>query len=516
MHCGSTDGDDTMKGMSAVLPALACLWVGVAADAGLGQCPLSFGPSTTLPTASNYAQGVALGDFDNDGATDMAVCILAANVVSVYLGNNDGTFRAPVNYPTGNQPYWVLAADVSGDGRLDLVISNSNGASSADSTVSVLKGNGNGTFRAATNFAVRVSPRSMGLGDFNGDGLPDIAVADNETGGIAYLTILMNDPAAPGSFRPAVNYNAGTGAANSLAVADFNGDGRPDAAFANRVTNNVKIFVCNPDGTFTAGLTWATGTRPVSIVAGDFDGDSHADFATANEGANSVTVWYGTGNGFFVNTRDLPVGSSPEVIVARDVDGDSWPDLAAMNIAGTVSILLGAPYQTFHPATNYGGGSFGAGLAVGDINADGRLDLVVTNGNADTVSVRLGAVPLAVAITQQPTPVVAPAGQSASFSVGASGSPRLYQWRKNGVNLADGGPVSGATAATLSINPVAQSDDGAAFDCVVSNGCGSVRSNPAGLGVSGGCGSADFNGDGDIGTDADIEAFFRVLAGGSC
>jgi Immunoglobulin I-set domain len=125
----------------------------------------------------------------------------------------------------------------------------------------------------------------------------------------------------------------------------------------------------------------------------------------------------------------------------------------------------------------------------------------------------LGASP---AITQQPIGQGARVGDPVSYSVVAAGSAPTYQWRRNGVNLTNGGAVSGAASPTLTINPTGAGDAGAAYDCDVSNAFGSIRSNPAGLSLIPTCGSADFNGDGDLGTDADIEAFFRVLAGGNC
>lgn len=116
----------------------------------------------------------------------------------------------------------------------------------------------------------------------------------------------------------------------------------------------------------------------------------------------------------------------------------------------------------------------------------------------------------------QPGPVMVREGSPASFSVSPIGPPTTYQWRRNGVPLSDGGAISGATTATLTISPTVIGDAGAAFDCDVTDALGTIRSNPAGLSVTPRCGSSDFNGDGDVGTDEDIEAFFRVLAGGHC
>ena len=133
-------------------------------------------------------------------------------------------------------------------------------------------------------------------------------------------------------------------------------------------------------------------------------------------------------------------------------------------------------------------------MASTDFNGDTRLDLVMTNGTSFSLSVVLSTVPLPVALTQHPAGASAAAEQGVSFSVGATARRWSFQRRKNGVNLANGGAVSGSDTAVLTINPVSGADNGAAFDCIVSNGCGAVRSDPAGLAVQGGCGSADFNG----------------------
>ncbi len=116
----------------------------------------------------------------------------------------------------------------------------------------------------------------------------------------------------------------------------------------------------------------------------------------------------------------------------------------------------------------------------------------------------------------QPVPIMVREGAPASFSVSPIGPPTTYQWRRNGVPLSDGGPISGATSATLTISPTVIGDAGAAFDCDITDALGTIRTNPAGLSVTPRCGVSDFDGDGDVGTDADIEAFFRVLAGGHC
>jgi dienelactone hydrolase len=162
---------------------------------------------------------VAVGDFNRDGQLDLAVANQGSDNVSVLLGNGDGTFRTVVNYSTGpgSFPRSVAVADLNGDGKLDLVVGDS-----SSNNVGVLLGNGDGTFQAAANYGVGSSPVSVVVGDFNGDGKLDLAVASYG------VSLLLGN--GDGTFQAAGNYATSLGLISTLAVGDFNGDGRPDMA----------------------------------------------------------------------------------------------------------------------------------------------------------------------------------------------------------------------------------------------------------------------------------------------
>ncbi len=581
------------------------------------QCVLSFAAALNNPTATapNF---VVSGDFNGDGHPDLAVSNLSSNNVSILLGSATGTFQAAVNYPVGSFPDGIAVADFNGDGRPDLAVANASGGG-----ISILLGSGNGSFLAAVNYTVGANCASIAVGDFNDDGRPDLAVT-NYGGGHNYVSILLG--VGNGTFQAPVNYNVGNGP-DCVVVGDFNGDGRPDLAVANGNGTTVSILTGNANGTFQAAVNYNVGNSPKSIAVGDFNADGRPDLAVSNGNSNNVSILLGNAAGTFQPSVNYPVGNSPLSVAVGDFNGDSRTDLVVVDqLDATISVLLGNGNGTFQAATNFVTGSSPQTVAVADFNSDSRPDLAVVlfgntvstimntsfasfpsptitqqplpqlvqagasavftvaavgNGNpqplayqwrrngtplvnggnisgvatstltispatpADTASYDVlvsspacsgaplvtsstagvlavadqcaGEVPV---ITSQPTGQNAQSGATVGFSMVASSPPQLgpvtYQWRRNGIALANGGGVLGCTSQFLTLSGVATTDSGAAFDCVVTNSCGSARSDPAGLSVHNQCGSADFNGDGDLGTDADIESFFRVLGGGNC
>jgi hypothetical protein len=344
----------------------------------------------TFQAAVNYTAGgspysVAVGDFVRNGHLDLAVAN-GANV-GVLLGNGDGTFQAAPNFPAGESPGAVAEGDFIGNGRLDVAVANY-----FSGTVSVLLGNGDGTFRAAVNYAVVDHPTSVAVGDFDGDGTLDLAVANQGTDPDHKGTVSVLLGNGDGTFQPARTFNVGT-SPTSVAVGDFDGDGHLDLAVANAGTSpdftdsSVSVLLGNGDGTFQPARTFNVGTSPTSVAVGDFDGDGHLDLAVANGGTynasymdSSVSVLLGNGDGSFQPARNFLAGSIPSWVAVADFNGDGHLDLAVANFVGTVSVLLGNGDGTFQAAVDYGLGG-ASSVAVGDFNGDGRLDLaVVFNG----------------------------------------------------------------------------------------------------------------------------------------
>ena len=337
-------------------------------------------------TAGYDPMSVAVGDFNGDGVPDLVVANRVFNNVSVLLGNGDGTFQAAQPISAGTRPIFVAIGDFNGDGKLDLVVANE-----GSNNVSVLLGNGQGAFQAAQNFAAGTNPQSVAVGDFNGDGKLDLAVANEGSGDVSVL--LGN---GDGTFQTAVAFATGTNP-QSVAVGDFNGDGKLDLAVANGgdfssgAGGNVTVLLGNGDGTFQTALAFAAGDIPQSVAVGDFNGDGKPDLAVANLRSGDVSVLLGNGDGTFQAAQNFPAAGASSIAVG-DFNGDGKVDLAVAS--GSVSVLLGNGDGTFQAARGFVVGGSPWAVAMGDFNGDGKLDLATANGGGGlepgTVSVLMG------------------------------------------------------------------------------------------------------------------------------
>jgi hypothetical protein len=347
--------------------------------------PLSFDVGTS-------PRAVAVGDFNGDGVLDLAVANATINgTVSVLLGNGDGSFQPAHNFAAGDDPISVAVGDFNGDGVPDLAVAD-NASFGGTPGISVLLGNGDGSFQAARHFDAGANPRSVAIGDFNGDGVPDLVVAND---GSNDVSVLLGN--GDGSFQPARSFAAGN-VPLSVAVGDFNGDGIDDLAVANSQSNDVSVLLGNGDGSFQPARNYAAGTHPFGLAVGDFTGDGISDLAVTNYTTlGSVSVLLGNGDGTFQAPVSYATGDHSQAgdnsssVVIGDFTGDGIPDLAVANDSSTgpVSVLLGNGDGTFQPARNFLGGSGSQALAAGDFTGDGTLDLAVANLSGN-VSVLLG------------------------------------------------------------------------------------------------------------------------------
>jgi hypothetical protein len=335
--------------------------------------------------ASGAAYTVAVGDFNGDGIPDLAVAnnngSASPGSVSVLLGNGDGSFKAPVAYAAGSEAMSLAVGDLNGDGILDLVVVNHNSG-----TVSVFLGNGDGTFQSQVTYTTGSGPMSAAVGDFNGDGIPDLAVTNMWDGTVSVL--LGN---GDGTFRTQVAYATGIYPV-SVAVGDFNGDGILDLAVTNSGSGTISVFLGNGDGSFQSQITYAAGFGGESVAVGDFNGDGILDLAVANDSAGTISVLLGKGDGSFQSQVTYATGVTPMSVAVGDFNGDGIPDLAISNEgSSTVSILLGKGDGTFQSQASYATGAYPYSVAVGDFNGDGISDLAVANAGAGTVSALLGS-----------------------------------------------------------------------------------------------------------------------------
>ena len=290
-------------------------------------------PFQPLPVGTS-PDSIAAGDFTGDNRLDLAVANSQDNTVSVLLGNGDGTFQPQVTYAVGTSPDAIAVGDFNGDGRTDLAVANQ-----YNNTVSVLLGNGDGTFQPQITYAVGNEPDAIVAGDFNGDGRTDLAVVSQGSWPNYQGTVSVLLGNGDGTFQPQVTYAVGA-SPDAIVAGDFNGDGRIDLAVANENDDTVSVLLGNGDGTFQPQVTYAVGRDPAAIVSGDFTGDGRADLAVVNvawfyQSNDTVSVLLGNGDGTFQPQVTYTVGHVSAAIAEGDFTGDGHTDLAVTN-EGTI------------------------------------------------------------------------------------------------------------------------------------------------------------------------------------
>jgi hypothetical protein len=424
----------------------------------------------------NYASGgtvvysVAVADVNGDGKPDLVVANgnedNGDGSVGVLLGNGDGTFKPVVTYDSGAAlADFVVIADVNGDGKPDLVVANAGRDNGADGSVGVLLGNGDGTFRPAVTYdSGGQGPVSVAVADVNLDGKLDVLVANGCLGisncASGTVGVLLGN--GDGTFQPVVTYDDGGLLTAAVAAADVNGDGKPDMLVANRDPNSpVGVRLGNGDGTFQSEVFYGTGTNGVgasSIEAADVNLDGKLDILFVNDTdfSGGVGVLLGNGDGTFQPVTTYASGGSerggPGLAVA-DVNGDGKPDLLVANYAGycvpicggAVDVLLGNGDGTFQAVASYGSGGYGAqSVAVAHLGANDKPDAVVAhngNGPVGPVGVLLDADATKTTLVSSPNPSVF--GHVVTFTAtvkSAVGTPRGI------VVFFDGSTVLGSAA----------------------------------------------------------------------
>ncbi|MEA5605827.1 FG-GAP-like repeat-containing protein, partial [Nostoc sp. UHCC 0252] len=325
---------------------------------------------------------IVVGDFDKDGNIDLVTANKSSQSVSVLLGKGDNTFKPASTFSTvgfnGLNPSSVAVADFNKDGKLDLVTANN-----LSNNISLLLGKGDGSFQTAVNFALESAsaPISIAVGDFNGDGKSDIVTVNNASQNIS---VLLGNGA--GGFGTAKNFKVPS-RPSFVIVADFNKDGKSDLAVTSSYFNNVSILLGNGDGTFNSATSFDVGANPNSVVVGDFNKDNKLDLAVANYDSNNVSILLGNGTGGFGIATNFDVELNPASVTVIDFDQDGKSDLAVANAGSdTVSVLLGDGNGSFGIATNFVVGTKPYFLIVGDLNKDGKSDLVVANSESKNVS----------------------------------------------------------------------------------------------------------------------------------
>lgn len=322
-------------------------------------------------------------DFNGDGKLDLAHSNASANNVSVYLGDGTGGFGTATNFTVGTSPIGLAVGDLNMDNKLDLVVSNP-----GDNSISFLAGNGMGGFAAAVNTMGLSGPEGVAIGDIDNDTYPDVVVANPGANNVVILKgngmggLVMGTPVSVGA------------SARYLALADVTKDQKLDLLVPNQAGNTISFRPGNGNGTFGAGMDIAVGIDPYEIIVGDVNGDQSPDFLFTSSNTGKVGVLLGNGQGTFTAAAGSPftVGASPTFMSVADLNGDGRLDFATANqSSANLSILVGNGAGGFSavPTSPIAGGNGPTGVATGDFNGDGLIDLANTNFFANSAVVRL-------------------------------------------------------------------------------------------------------------------------------
>ena len=343
---------------------------------------------------------IVTGDFNRDGKQDVATADNFSDDVAVLLGDGHGKLTLKGLFPTGGAPTEVSGPSdiavglVNNDDIPDLVVTNE-----IANSVSVLIGNGDGTFQAAKNFDTGGSPEAVALADLNGDGKLDIATADLfgdtvEDPEDDSVSILFGN--GDGTFMPRVKVIV-PGGPQGIAAGNLDGTGLPDLAVSLSDRDQVVVLL-NDGGTFSPQTPMDVGQFPLRLVVADLDKMGTDDIAVVDDFVDSVSVLLGEGGGTFAPAQSYDTGEFPEAIAVGDVDGDGIVDLVTADSYGTIdfpdgtaSVLLGQGDGTFAPPQSFGVGLTPYGVGLADFDGDRSLDIVTANADSVDVSLLLNA-----------------------------------------------------------------------------------------------------------------------------
>ncbi len=345
------------------------------ADYGTGNAYILLGngdgtfvlKSTYVVNQPYYSPSIAVGDLNHDGKLDLVFPTSA-----VLLGVGDGTFKMTWFPPIPGAGSAVTIADFNGDGIPDLAVTNS---STTTNDISIMFGRGDGTFQNPINYRLDLPPYFVAAGDLNHDGEPDLAIT-NQLG----VEVLLNYD--HGSFKSPITYTADKTPA-TVAIHDFNGDKNPDLAVTDGLypDENVSILLGNGDGTFVSpmkNLVSATDYYPTSAAMADLNRDGRTDVAVATQ--NGVRVFLAGKNGALAPVGTF--GTNASYVATGDMNGDGKPDLITLT-GSSIGIMLGNGNGTFRQQMTYAANA--SSLTVGDFNGDGKLDAAVTSPSGITV-----------------------------------------------------------------------------------------------------------------------------------
>ena len=337
---------------------------------------------------------VAIGDVNGDGKADIITTNYSSNNISILPGNGDGTFGVKTDVAVNLYPDSVALGDLDSDGDLDIVTGNGNRNYNywVDSSLSILANNGDVSFtRNDITLPYYIGTQALELTELNADGDLDIVISGSGYGNSGQMSVLLGSNGS--SFGTRTDYNTGY-APHSLAVGRLNQDLSFDVVTANSYSNNVSVFPGNGNGSFGTRRDFPVGSSPQSVAVGDLNGDGNSDIITANANYSSrnVSVLFGDSNGNFGIPTNYSVGNfTPLSVALGDVDNDSDLDVvvSVTGSANQVSVLFNDGTGSLILKENVTVSSGPIAAALRDLDLDGDLDLVTVNNGSNNVSIRL-------------------------------------------------------------------------------------------------------------------------------
>ena len=339
--------------------------------------------------AHSHPRAVTAGHFNRDSFLDIAVANHGSSCIIVLLGHGDGTFSDELKYTIGTaSPYAIATADFNRDNQLDIVVTNQ-----GTENIGLLLGYGNGTFKLPRMYSTgSSSTTSVSVGDFNNDNRPDITVINNDTQSIGVLLGYFEGYQDPLTYSTGSDYYT-----YDVALGDLNNDTILDIVATNTNSASLSVFLGLGDGHFAARTTYSTGagSNPTFVALGDLNNDATLDIVVVNFGTGTVGIFLGYGNGSFSAQTTLSTGSAYQLysVALGDLNKDRILDIVVVIAAiKSVGVFLGYGNGSFSHQNTFstGPGSSPTSLALGDLNSDATIDIVVAAYSSGMVGVLLG------------------------------------------------------------------------------------------------------------------------------